>query len=98
MDLGTQINVDTGNRKGIYATGATDGKGKTGILISRYFADDELPETMPLTIKVNGVDLSDAKLFVVDEEHDFEEVSYQRNGDGTLSFNMEANTFIYLEA
>jgi hypothetical protein len=98
VDLGTQINVDTGNRKGIYATGATDGKGKTGILISRYFADDELPETMPLTIKVNGVDLSDAKLFVVDEEHDFEEVSYQRNGDGTLSFNMEANTFIYLEA
>lgn len=97
LELGTQIKVDNGGRNSIYATAAADGKGKIGMLLSNYVECDELPEAISLTVKVKGTDLTDVKLYIVDRERSFEETSFRKNSDGGISFEMEPNTFVYLE-
>ena len=96
-DLGQTFAVDTNDKNGVFAVGATDGKGKNGILISRYFEEDELPAELPLTIAGKGKELDKAKLYVIDEEHDLEEVPFWRDGAGNIFFPMKANSVAYLE-
>ena len=96
--LGQQIKVDTKNKNGIAATGATDGKGHVGILVSRFFEQDDLPGELPLTLKVKGIDLRGAKLYLLDENHDLTDVAYRMNSNGEILFSMKANTVLYLEA
>ena len=67
------------------------------MLLSNYFECDELPEAISLTVKVKGTDLTDAKLYIVDRERSFEETSFRKKRDGSISIEMESNTFIYLE-
>ena len=50
-DMKNQIFVDTQNKIGVFAVGASDGK-KTGVMISRYFDADRLPAALPLTRKL----------------------------------------------
>ncbi|MBO5309465.1 MAG: hypothetical protein J6C40_15835, partial [Lentisphaeria bacterium] len=97
LELGTHIKVDNGGRNSIYATAAADGNGKIGLLLSNYVESDELPEAISLTVKVKGRDLTDAKLYIVDRERSFEETAFWKNSDGGISFEMEPNTFVYLE-
>ena len=94
--LGRQIPVDTRGKNGIYAVGAANGK-KTGVLISRFFESEDLPDELPITFKLKGNDLRGARLYLIDEEHDFEEIPYRTDPDGNLLFSMKANTIVYLE-
>ncbi len=96
--LGRQIKVDVKGKNGLAATGATDGKGRIGILFSRFFEQDDLPGDLPLTLKVKGIDLRGAKLYLIDETHDLAEIPYRMDKYGNLLFNMKANTVMYLEA
>ena len=95
--LGTQIKVDVKGRRGISATGATDGKGRIGIMIARFFEEDDLPGEVPLTLKVKGVDLRGAKLYLLDEKHDLADVPCRMTAEGEIRFSMAANTVLYLE-
>ena len=94
--LGRQIEVDTQKKNGIYAVGATDGR-KTGVLISRYFEDDELPADLPVKLSLKKGSLCGAKLYLIDETHDLTEIPYRTDSDGNLLFDMKANTIVYLE-
>ena len=96
--LGRQFEVDVKGKNGLTATGATDGKGRIGILFSRYFEQDDLPGELPLTLNVKGFDMRGAKLCLVDETHDLTEIPYRMDKDGNLLFSMKANTVMYLEA
>jgi hypothetical protein len=97
VELGKTIAVDTGEKKGIYAVGAADGEGKCGLLLCRYFEEDDLPADLPLTIDVGGRDLSGAKLFLLDEERNLEEVPVTLDAAGNMTLAMKANTVAYLE-
>ena len=94
--LGRQISVDTQGKTGLYAVGATDGK-KTGILISRYFEQDDLPKDLPVTFTLKNGDLRGVKLYLIDQDHDLAEIPYRMDADGNLLFDMKANTVMYLE-
>ena len=95
-ELGKQFKLDTAAAPGVYAVGATDGKGQARILVSRFFEQDDLPAPVPVTIKIDGVNLQGAKLYLVDDKHNFESVGYQLV-NGAVVFEMKANTFIYME-
>ena len=95
-EMGKQIAVDTREKNGIFAVGATDGS-KTGILISRFFEEDQLPEDLPVTFSLKKGDLRGARLFLIDETHDLTEIPYRMDKNGNLLFTMKANTIIYLE-
>ena len=94
--LGRQIQIDTQGKNGIYAVGATDGK-KTGVLISRFFEQENLPDDLPITFKMKNGDLRGVKLYLIDQEHDLAEIPYRTDPDGNLLFTMKANTIVYLE-
>ena len=96
--LGRQFKVDVKGKNGLAATGATDGKGHVGILVSRFFEQDDLPGELPLTLKIKGFDLRGAKLYLIDETHDLAEIPYRMDKYGNLLFSMKANTVMYLEA
>jgi len=96
VKLGKQITVDTQDKNGIYAVGATDGK-KTGVLISRFFEQENLPDELPVTFRLKKGDLRGAKLYLIDESHDLAEIPYRTDPDGNLLFTMKANTIVYLE-
>ena len=94
--LGRRIAVDTQDKTGIYAVGAASGK-KTGILISRYFEEKELPADLPVTFTLKNGDLRGARLYLIDETHDLTEIPYRMDEKGNLLFSMKANTVMYLE-
>ena len=94
--LGNQIKIDTQRKNGIFSVGATNGK-KTGILISRYFEQDKLPDDLPVTFSLKNGDLRGAKLYLIDQDHDLSEIPYRTDSNGNLLFTMKANTVLYLE-
>ena len=96
MKLSNRILVDTLGKTGIYAVGATDGK-KTGILISRFFEKDDLPQDLPVTLTLKNGDLRGVRLYLIDDTHDLTEIPYRMDKNGSLMFNMKANTIVYLE-
>ena len=96
VKLGRQIPVDTREKNGIYAVGASNGR-KTGVMICRFFELDDLPDDLPITFKLKGSDLRGARLYLIDQEHDLEEVPYRTDPDGNLLFSLKANTVVYLE-
>ena len=94
--LGRQIAVDTQEKNGVYAVGASNGR-KTGVLISRFFEDDKLPADLPVKFSLEKGNLCGAKLYLIDETHDLAEIPYRTDKDGNLLFDMKANTILYLE-
>ena len=97
-DQGAKVTVGLSGDPGNIGPFQGMGLGRIGILFSRYFEQDDLPGELPITLKVKGIDLRGAKLYLVDETHDLEEIPYRMDKDGNLLFGMKANTVVYLEA
>ena len=95
--MGTQFFLDTHDKYGIYAVGAADGNGRAGILISRYFESDKLPDALKFSIGLPGLQMRDAKVYLLDGNHNLESVPCPIGSDGKLSIDMEANTMYYIE-
>lgn len=94
--LGKQIRIDTQGKNGIYSVGTTDGK-KTGVLISRYFEPDKLPDDLPVTFTLKNGDLRGVRVYLIDQDHDLTEIPYRMDSKGNLLFTMKANTVVYIE-
>ena len=94
--LGQQIAVETGDKCGLSALAATDGK-KVGIMLSRYFEQDDLPGVLRVTIRVPGVDLRGVKVMLIDDRNDFTDIPYRMTADGDLIVDMNAHSVIYIE-
>ena len=95
--LGKQFFLDTHDKYGIYAVGATDGNGRAGILINRYFESDKLPDALKLSLGLPGLQMRGTKAYLLDGNHDLEPVPCRIGSDGKLSIDMEANTMYYIE-
>ena len=96
-DLQHETVVNTLAGSGLYATAATDKKGKFGLLLSYYCEAGHLSEEQMVTIKINGTSLWGVRLYCLDETKDLTEVSYQTTMDGHIRFPMKANTLVFLE-
>ena len=94
--LGNQIGLDTQEKNGVYACAAADG-GKIRMLISRYFETDSLPDELEITVRLKKGDLRGAKVYLLDETHDLEEIPVSADPDGNPRFRMKANTVVFLE-
>ena len=96
-DLGSQFELDTKNKNGIYAAGATDGKGHAGILICRYFEPDQLPGDLEISVHLKGISPDNAKVLLLDETHDLTEVPPEAKDSSIIRIRMKANTLVYIE-
>ena len=67
------------------------------MLISRYFEPDSLPDELEITIRLKKGDLRGAKVYLLDDTHDLEEVPVSADPDGNPRFRMKANTMVFLE-
>lgn len=97
LELGKQFELKVTSGEGLRAVGATDGNGKLGIIVCRYFDDDELPPAVPVTINLNDCKLENVKVYLLDEEHDLTETNCTCNADGSVTFNMKGNSVVYVE-
>ena len=96
-ELGKQFAVTVPANHDISAVGATDGNGKIGILISRFYEEDQLPPATEVKLAPGTFSLQGAKLYLLDKENDLAEKPLSFNADGTVSFEMEANSVAYIE-
>ena len=95
-ELGNQFKLEFTENPEISAVGATDGKGKIGILISRYVDEDKLPE--PVEVKIDGknFDLRGAKLYLLDKDNDLTEQELKFDRKGNVSFKLASNSVVYI--
>ena len=70
---------------------------KVGIMLSRYFEQDDLPGVLRVTIRVPGVDLRGVKVMLIDDRNDFTDIPYRMTADGDLIVDMNAHSIIYIE-
>jgi len=95
-EFGSQIEVDTQQKNGIYAAAAAK-DGRLGILISRFFEPDDLPGGLEITLTLKNGDFRGAKLYLLDETHDLTDIPYRLDQNGNLLFTMKANSVVYVE-
>ncbi len=97
LELGRQFKVEIKSGAGIYAVGATDGNGRIGIAVSRYFDDDDLPPEVPVSIRLKDFLLHGVTLYLLDHDNDLTKSACSISADGILSFSMKANSVVYIE-
>ncbi len=81
----------------IYAVAGTGENGKLGVLISCYTDAKRNDAPLSIDLAVKGMDLSGAKLFLLDEKRSLEEIPFTRNADGSFRFEAADNTVLWLE-
>ena len=74
-----------------------DGKGKIGIMISRYVDEDKLPAPVSVKIDCKKFDLRGAKLYFLDKDNDLTVKKLKFDCSGNVCFKMAANSVIYIE-
>ena len=97
LELGSQFKVEIDSGAGIYAIGATDGNGKVGMVVVRYFESDDLPEEAAVSINLKNFAWKNPAIYLLDAENDLAAVDCQVDAGGNLSFTMQANTAVYIE-
>ena len=97
-ELGKQFKIEYPENPDISAVGAIGPDGKIGILISRFAEDDKLPPAVTVKLAGDKLCLKNATLFLLDKDHDLAEKPLRHHLDGSASFEMEANTVVFIEA
>ena len=95
--LGRQFKLVFPENPEISAVGATDGKGKIGIMISRYVDEDNLPAPVSVKIDCKKFDLRGAKLYLLDKDNDLTVKKLKFDCSGNVCFKMAANSVSYIE-
>ena len=96
-ELGKQFKIEYPENPEINAVGAIGPDGKIGILISRFAEDDKLPPAVTVKLAGDKLCLKNAKLYLLDKEHDLAEKPLRHHLDGSASFKLEANTVVFIE-
>jgi hypothetical protein len=94
-DLGTQV-AHTSDDETVYVVAARNGN-KAGAVVT-YYTENDNENSKTVEINVEGVDMSNAKIYRVDENDMYS--PYRRTSfvDGKLTIRMERNTILYIEA
>lgn len=93
--LGSEVETVINNVPGFSAVAASDGK-NNGIMICRYFEQDDLPENTKVILQCKNSAIENAKLFLLDSQNDMQEIDFEQT-DGKIIFAMPANSVVYLQ-
>lgn len=93
--LGKQLNV-TVDERDVYATAATDLKGRTSILVSRYNEDNNVVVKKLVKVCVPMTDDTDVRVLLTDSAHKYTDVAPHIK-DGVIELNLEPNSFAMIE-
>ena len=99
--LGTQVkaaSIGTGaadDAEDVYATAATDGRDRFGLLLVRYSDDDNSVRTKRVRVRVAGRSLEGLFAHVVDSHNKFTETPLEANADGSADLVLEPQAVVY---
>ena len=96
-ELGKQFKIECPENPQVSATGAIGKDGRIGIMISRFVEDDKLPAPVTVRLQPGKLCLKQAKLYLLDKENDLAEKPLKFHRDGSVSFELAANTVVYIE-
>lgn len=96
-ELGKQFKVSINSVAGVTATGATDGKGKVALMVSRYFEQNKLPKAVPVTVALKNISGRSLKVYMLDELNDMEEIPVKYNRDGSITFTMKPHSVVLIK-
>ena len=94
-DLGTQVEHCSDDET-IYVVAAKNGE-KTGAVVT-YYTENDNENGKIVEIDVSGKDMSNAKIFRVDENNMYTPYNRSSFEEGKLTLRMERNTILYIEA
>ena len=100
--LGTQVAVDnvrSADKKDlddVYAVAATDGKGRVGLVLSRYSDDDNSVLMKRVRVRVAGAPLGGCFAHIVDSRRFFTEEPLDVEADGSALMDLEPNCIVYI--
>ena len=94
-ELGTQVE-NVSDDENVYVVAAKNSD-KIGAMVT-YYAENDNENGKIVEINVDGADMSNAKIYLVDENHTY--VPYRKYAfeNGKLQLRMERNSILYIEA
>ena len=93
-DLGTQVE-NVSDDENVYVVGARNGD-KVGAMITYYAENDNL-NSEKIEVSVEGFDMSNAKIYIVDETNSMSPYLKASFEDNKLTMVLKRNTIIYIE-
>ncbi|MBQ7353592.1 MAG: hypothetical protein IJW54_06305 [Clostridia bacterium] len=93
-ELGTQV-VNSSDDENIYVVGARNGD-KVGAMVTYYAENDNLDSKL-IEISVDGFDMSNAKIYIVDEVNSMSPYLKASFNDNKLNLVLKRNSIIYIE-
>ena len=94
-ELGTQVENSTDDEN-LYVVAAKNGE-KVGAMVT-YYTENDNENSKIVEINVDGADMSNAKFYLVDENHSYTPYTRVAFENGKLELRMERNTILYIEA
>lgn len=95
LKLGKQVEV-TVDDKDVYATAATDGKGRTSVFVSRYNEDNNVLSKKPVNVIVPDIVGKEVTVHITDSAHMYTEVRTHFK-DGAIVLDMEPDSFAMID-
>ncbi|MBQ8163205.1 MAG: hypothetical protein IJZ93_02415 [Clostridia bacterium] len=93
--LGTQV-FNESDDENVYVVAAKNGE-KTGLMIT-YYAENDNENSKIVKVNVDGWDMSDAKIYLVDENNTYTPYNKTVFQNNELEIRLERNSIIYIEA
>ena len=93
-DMGTQVENISDNEN-VYVVGAKNGE-KVGAMVTYYAENDNL-DSEKIEISVEGYDMENAKIYIVDESNSMCPYLKSSFKDNKLTLVLKRNTIIYIE-
>lgn len=95
LRLGNQLPAESSDTD-VYVTAASDGKGRTAILVSRYNDDNNVVEKKQVMLNLGENGCGEVTAHLTDSAHLYTEIPI-KNESGTLEFTLEPDSFILIE-
>jgi len=94
-ELGTHVE-NSSDDENIYVVAAKNGE-KVGAVVT-YYAENDNENSKIIEINIDGADMSNAKLYLVDEAHTYTPYTLAAFQNGKLTIRLERNSILYIEA
>lgn len=95
LRLGNQLPAESSDTD-VYVTAASDGKGRTAILVSRCNDDNNVVEKKQVMLNLGENGCGEITAHLTDSAHLYTEIPI-KNESGTLEFTLEPDSFILIE-
>ena len=94
-ELGTQVE-NSSDDENVYVVASKNGE-RVGAMVT-YYAENDNENSKIVDIDVSGKDMSNAKIYLVDEGNTYRPYTKAAFENGKLSLRLERNSILYIEA